>query len=152
MTKRKRTQKSKYKHQTTGDYCTCAAYVAEIMCIRNAENKNEGSLPYKFWNKKPWNWTFKCQVMIALRLLKKYDETALIKAIHSPRLSKIFSLNNKKVLPVLKKYQSIVEKESDKKQDLELKQNATHRKKTYGKQSQLNKLRSLDLDGKKDKG
>ena len=50
--KRKRTDKSKYKHESTGDHCTCAAYVAEIMCRKNAENKNEGSLPYKFWNKK----------------------------------------------------------------------------------------------------
>ena len=42
---RKRTEKSKYRHESTGDYCTCAAYVAEIMCKRNAENKNVGSLP-----------------------------------------------------------------------------------------------------------
>ena len=61
MQKRKRTAKSKYTHQPTGDYCTCAAYIAEVICIRNAEFKNEGSLPDKFWNKKPWNWTFKRQ-------------------------------------------------------------------------------------------
>ena len=31
MKKRKRTHKSKYKHETTGDHCTCAAYIAEII-------------------------------------------------------------------------------------------------------------------------
>ena len=52
MTKRKRTEKSKYKHQSTGDHCTCSSYLAELMCLRLAEYKNEGNLTYKFWNKK----------------------------------------------------------------------------------------------------
>ena len=152
MQKRQRTAKSKYKHQTTGDYCTCAAYVAETMCIRNAEFKNKGSLPYKFWNKKPWNWTFKRQLIIARDLLKKYDETVLVKAINTPECKRLFSLNNQRIKTAIKKHQKIFEKEVKTQQDLEVKQNALHRKKTYGKQSKLNKLRSLNLDGKKDKG
>ena len=151
MPKRKRTQKSKYKHQTTGDYCTCAAYVAEIMCIRNAEHKNEGSLPYKFWNKKPWNWTFKRQLMVARKLIKKYSETALIQAIHCHKLKSTFSLNNKRVLPVLKQCQKSIDKEQSKKQELNVKQNPVNRKKTYGKKSALNKLRSIDINAKKNK-
>ena len=43
---RKRTEKSKYKHQSTGEHCTCAAYIAEIMCMKYAQFKNKGSLPY----------------------------------------------------------------------------------------------------------
>ena len=81
--RRKRTDKSKYKHESTGDYCTCAAYVAEIMCKRNAENKNQGSLPYKFWNKKPWDWTFRKQLCAANNMIKRVSEEALVKAIHS---------------------------------------------------------------------
>ena len=152
MQKRKRTAKSKYKHQTTGDYCTCAAYIAEVMCIRNAEFKNEGSLPYKFWNKKPWNWTFKRQLIIARGLLKKYNETVLVKAINAPECKKIFSLNNQRIKTAIKKYQRIFEKESQTQEDLEVKQHAQHRKKTYVKQSKLNKLRSLNLDGKENEG
>ena len=68
--KRKRSNKSKYKHESTGDYCTCAQYVAAIMCQRNAERKNQGSLPYKFWNKKPWDWTYKKQLFVANKVLK----------------------------------------------------------------------------------
>ena len=96
MKKRKRTEKSKYKHQSTGEYCTCAAYVAEMMCMRNAENKNQGSLPYKFWSKKPWDWTFKRQMIAANRILKdhKISEQALVKAILSDDFKGIFSLNH----------------------------------------------------------
>ena len=94
MTKRKRSDKSKYKHESTGDYCTCAAYVAEIMCKRNAESKNVGSLPYKFWSKKPWDWTFKRQLFAANKLLNKYSEEALVKAINSSEFRGIFSLNH----------------------------------------------------------
>ena len=152
MEKRKRTEKSRYKHQTTGDYCTCAAYVAEIMCIRNSEYKNQGSLPYKFWNRKPWNWTFKRQLIIARGLLKKYSEATLVQTINLPSCKRIFSLNNRRIITALKKHSKLLTPKPNKQQDIKLKKDATHRKKTYGKQSKLNKLRSLDLDGKKDKG
>lgn len=147
--KRQRTEKSKYRHQSTGDYCTCAAYVAEIMCMRNAENKNQGSLPYKFWSKKPWDWTFKRQLFAARKLLKTFSEAALVKAIHSDEFRSIFSLNNPRALPIIKKYAKIVQEEQDKQQQLEVTENPIARKKTYGKKSSLNKLRSIE-SGKKD--
>lgn len=142
--KRKRTEKSKYQHQSTGDHCTCAAYVAEIMCLRNAEHKNQGSLPYKFWSKKPWNWTFKRQLMVAQNLLKTIPEAALVKAIHSDEFRGIFSLNNPRAMPIIKKYVKLYEEEKDKNQKLEIVEEPIARKKTYGKKSSLNKLRSLE--------
>jgi hypothetical protein len=148
MTKRKRTEKSKYKHQSTGDYCTCASYLAELMCLRLAEHKNEGKLGYKFWNKKPWDWTFKQQLFTANALIKKYGETAVVKAVISPYLSKVFSLKNKRVIPEIIKQSKILEENKESKQELEIKEKPTIRKKTYGKKSKLNKLRGLD--GKKE--
>lgn len=147
--KRKRTEKSKYKHQSTGDYCTCAAYIAEIMCMKNAENKNQGSLPYKFWSVKPWDWTFKRQLFCARKLLKTFSEKAMVKAIHSEEFKNIFSLNNPRVIPILNKYEKLVKQEEEKVQTLDVKEDASARKKTYGKASKLNKLRGLD-NGKKD--
>lgn len=148
--KRKRTEKSKYKHMSTGDHCTCAAYVAEILCIRKAEIENKGSLPYKFWNKKPWDWTFKRQLLVATNILKEYSEAALVKAIHSDEFKGIFSLNNPRALTIIKKYEKIIQEEIDKNQKLEVIEQAQTRKTTYGKKSSLNKLRSLEKDGKKD--
>jgi hypothetical protein len=148
MTKRKRTEKSKYKHQSTGDHCTCASYLAELMCLRLAEHKNEGKLGYKFWNKKPWDWTFKQQLFAANTLIKKYGESAVVKAVNSPYLSKVFSLKNKRVVPEINRQLKLIKDSEDKKQELDVKEQAKTRKKTYGKKSKLNKLRGLD--GKKE--
>ncbi len=148
MTKRKRTEKSKYKHQSTGDYCTCASYLAELMCLRLAEHKNEGKLGYKFWNKKPWDWTFKQQLFTANTLVKKYGESAVVKAVNSPYLSKVFSLKNKRVVPEINRQLKLIKDNEDKKQELDVKEEAKTRKKTYGKKSKLNKLRGLE--GKKE--
>ena len=149
MTKRKRTEKSKYKHTSTGDYCTCAAYLAEMMCLRLAEHKNEGNLTHKFWNKKPWDWTFKQQLFTANSLIKKYGELAVVKAVNSPLLSKVFSLKNKRVVPEIKRQLKIIEEQANKKQELDVKEKPTARKKSYGKKTGLNKLRGLK-DGKKE--
>jgi len=145
MKKRNRTNKSKYKHESTGDHCTCAAYVAEIMCRRNAENKNEGSLPFKFWNKKPWDWTFKRQLYVANKLLKTFPEEVLVRAIHSNEFRGIFSLNHPKTMGVLKKYQIVLnEEESRPKQEIKIKENAKNRKKSYGGKNILSKLRKIE--------
>lgn len=149
--KRQRSEKSKYKHASTGDHCTCAQYVAAIMCQRNAENKNEGSLPYKFWNKKPWDWTYKKQLWKANSILKDYSEEALVKAIESPEFKGIFSLNHPKVIGIIKKYEIEVEAQKSKpKQKIEVKKNATTRKKSYGGKNILNKLRKLENGEEKD--
>jgi len=149
MKKRKRTTKSKYKHESTGDYCTCAAYVAEIMCKRNAERKNQGSLPHKFWNKKPWDWTFKKQMFAANKILKeqKITEQALVKAIHSDEFKSIFSLNHPKALGIIRKYQLLLNEQTEKQQDVDVKHNASHQKKKYGRKNILDTLRNLE-DGK----
>ena len=150
MTKRKRTDKSKYKHKSTGDHCTCASYLAEMMCLRLAEHKNEGNLTYKFWNKKPWDWTFKQQLFTANSLIKKYGELAVVRAVNSPTLSKVFSLKNQRVVPEIKKQLKIIEEQSKNTQELDVKDKPESRKKSYGKKSGLNKLRGLN--GKKESG
>ena len=151
MSKRKRTEKSKYKHQSTGDHCTCAAYVAEIMCMKYAEYKNVGSLPFKFWSVKPWDWTFKKQLWAAREVIKNYGEEAVVRAVNSPEWGKIFSLKNKRAIPIIKKYSEIVKKEKEQEaQQLDVKEDAEARKKSFGKKSKLNKLRGLKFDGKED--
>ena len=148
MTKRKRTEKSKYKHQTTGDHCTCASYLAEMMCLRLAEYKNEGNLTYKFWNKKPWDWTFKQQMFTANSLIKTHGEKAVVRAVLQQK--SVFSLKNKRLISEIYKQAKLIEQEEKKpKQDLEIKKEAKTRKKSYGKKSGLNKLRGLD-NGKKE--
>lgn len=150
MKRRKRTEKSKYKHESTGDYCTCAQYVAAIMCQRNAENKNVGSLPHKFWNKKPWDWTYKKQLFRANQILKDFSEAALVKAVHSPEFKSIFSLNHPKVLGIIRRYELLLEEQEHSKQEIEVKENPKQRKKTFGRRNTLNRLRNIE-NGKEEK-
>lgn len=147
MIKRQRTEKSKYKHTTTGDHCTCAAYVAELMCLRIAAHRGVSGLPFKFWNTKTWSWTFKKQMMLANSLIKKYGEVALVKGIHSDKLKNIFSLNH----PIVEKTINAIKIDQDvilvpEKVEPTI---GTKRTSAFGKKSTLSKLR--DLDGKNKK-
>ena len=47
-----------------------------------------GSLPFKFWNKKPWDWTFKKQLFLANKLIKKYSEIIVVRAVNSEEFKK----------------------------------------------------------------
>ena len=107
--------------------------------------RNTGSLPYKFWNKKPWDWTYKKQLFKANSILKNYSEEALVKAIESPEFKGIFSLNHPKVIGIIKKYELQIEDQKSKpKQEIEVKKNAKTRKKSYGGKNLFNKLRKLE--------
>ena len=59
-----RTENSKYKSPSTGDFCTSAQYVAEIICQRQAKHEKAGTLPYKFWNKGKWKNIYVRQIII----------------------------------------------------------------------------------------
>ena len=152
MSKRRRSNKRKYKHESTGDYCTCAAYVAEIMCKKKAEFTNKGSLPYKFWNKPPWDWTFKRQMIAATKILKdhKISETALVKAINSKEFGTIFSLNHPKAMTIIKKYQLMEDNKPKHEQEIEHKENAKHRNKRFGKKKNIFK-RLKDIENGEEK-
>lgn len=150
MIKRERTEKSKYKHVTTGDYCTCAAYIAEAMCLRNAQYQGKSGLPYKFWSVKPWDWTFKRQLLLANKLIKEFGDVCVVKAINGPEFKYIFSLNNPKVKAILNKYKDFLDAApiTEQKLDVVVAEHVQSRKKTFGNKSTLNRLR--ELDGKKE--
>ena len=147
-----RSDKKKYKHISTGDYCTCNAYVAEVMCMKYAEFKNKGSLPFKFWNTKTWKWTYTKQLIKAGVLIKQYSETSVVKAINSSEFARkrIFSLNNKQVDRIITHYYKL-EKIAAEKAPTEIVpiiDKPQIRKSTYGKKTGLHKLRSKEKNGK----
>jgi hypothetical protein len=75
MSKR-RTELSKYKSPSTGDFCTPAQYVAEIICQRQAKHEKAGTLPYKFWNKGKWKSIYIRQIGLANKLIKEFGEVS----------------------------------------------------------------------------
>lgn len=142
----KRTDSSRYKSPSTGDYCTAAQYIAEMMCQRMAENSNEGSLAYKFWNTEKWKNTYSQQVILANRLLNDHDERAVLRALRNYRGSKIYSLRFPALADLIKIEQESLKKEDSSEQitiDFSS-DNSKRSQKPFGKKSKINKLRELD--------
>jgi hypothetical protein len=79
--------------------------------------------------------------------IKEYGEIAVVRAVNSQCLSKIFSLKHRKVLPEIKRQASLLE-EDKQKQSLDIVKDPKVRKGSYGKKSKLNKLRGIN--GKKE--
>ncbi len=90
MTQKKDNTK-KLKSISTGNLCSAAQYVAEMVCLRKAEKDNKGSLEYKFWNKSK-DKEYQTQVRAAHKLVKKYGEDALLKYINGPSGRNVYSL------------------------------------------------------------
>ena len=101
---KERSDRSKYTSPSTGEFCTCAQYVAELMCTRMAQRKNQGTQAYKFWTTDKWKKIYQFQVILANRLISKYSEIALVKAVQSRELSRAYSLRHPKVNDVVRKH------------------------------------------------
>jgi hypothetical protein len=150
MTK-ERTDKSRYVSPSTGEYCTCAQYIAEIMCTRMAQKENEGTQSYKFWNTKKWKKTYSFQVILANRLAATYSCAAIVKAINSKELSRAYSLRYPNIEAVIQKYQKIIESEKKDIAIIDIQETPKSRSSSYGKKSSLQRLRNIDGKEEKDK-
>lgn len=70
----------KYISPNSGQECTAAQYLAELMVTRQAQRKNV-DLPFKFWNIDKWKKPFKQEMFKAYALLKLYDEKVILNVI-----------------------------------------------------------------------
>ena len=135
-----------YKHKTTGQSCNAAQYIAEMVCLREAEKQNVGRPAYALWNTEKWKKKFQSQVTKAYQLLKKYHEKAIINALTSYKGKTIYSLRVKFLEDLITKEQ----KQLDKTDQREIKKIEYEDKsllspgKPYGKQSRISELRNLD--------
>ncbi|MQF98483.1 MAG: hypothetical protein FI729_03000 [SAR202 cluster bacterium] len=139
------TNNSRYKSPSTGDFITCAQYVAEVMCNRMAEKENIGSQAHKFWNLPKWKKHYQHQVVLANRLVKKYSEAAIVKAINSPECKRVYSLRYPALPKIIEKYEKIIKQQTS--QSATIRVEETSKPKTrrgYGKKTRLQKLRELD--------
>lgn len=132
-----------YKHKTTGQPCNSAQYIAEIVCLREAEKENVGRPAYALWNTDRWKKTYKGQVTKAYQLLKKYSDKAIINALNSQRGKRIYSLRVKNLEYLIKDAQKSLDKINP--SVTEYKDNTQSKPpKPYGQESTINKLRKLD--------
>ena len=132
-----------YKHKTTGQPCNSAQYIAEIVCLREAEKANVGRPAYALWNTEKWKKKYQSQVTKAYQLLKKYSDKAIINALNSPRGKSIYSLRVKNLEYLIKTSQKSLDKINP--SVIDYNDNTQSKPpKPYGQESIINKLRKLD--------
>ena len=118
---KQQSDKYRYKHIHTDEYCTFEAYIAELIVLRRAERLNLERPGYKFWTKgDPNHWLWMKQLNATRALVKKYSEKAVLAAVKSKDFERylLIGLQNGrgwKINPsfekIVDKYQKIVEKE-----------------------------------------
>ena len=83
----------RYKHQTTGEYCTSEAFIAEYLILRWTEEFKMEKPSYKFWTKgDKYHRPFMKNMKAAQGLLKKYDHATILAAIRSKHFEKIYHI------------------------------------------------------------
>ena len=135
-----------YKHKTTGQACNAAQYIAEMVCLREAEKQRVGRPAYALWNTDKWQKKFKSQVTKAYTLLKKYSDKAIINALNSYKGKNIYSLRVKLLETIIKKEQESIDKlEATEIKEVKYEDNTMQKpRKSFGKKSLFSKLENLD--------
>ena len=142
---RQRSEVSRFKSPSTGEYCTVAQYIAEILIQRKAEADNKGSLAYKFWNKtQKKNYTR--QVQAVSTLIGKFGESAVFDYIINTN-KRVYSASPKWVKEAVEKHKSVLDRRP--KQNIEVTEvsrdnTESQPRKTFGKKTLFSKLRSAD--------
>lgn len=94
------TEKSRYHSRYSEKYVHSAQYICELICEHKAQSMKK-ELPIRFWKLKEWAAYFRSQINTAHKLLKQYDEKAIIRALNSPKSRKTYSLRSPFLLPII---------------------------------------------------
>ena len=145
---KQRTDLSKYKSPSTGDFCTPAEYVAELICQKQAKHEKLGTLPYKFWNTPKWKKIYIRQVSLANKLIKEYGEEPVIKFVSSKAGSKTISLGARNVKSEIEKIKISLDNapKRDTIQTVETSQAVFTSRKTFGVKTLIQRLKEVEND------
>lgn len=134
-----------YKSPNSGEPCTVAQYIAEILCTKEAKKKGL-SLSYKFWNEDPWKKTYIKNIVAVNRMLKKYDAQVIFNALKRKELAWAYVLSGPKVNQILKEEQRKFDKEKTRQKEVLEFEDKTQQqpRKPRGSKNTISKLRELD--------
>jgi hypothetical protein len=96
---------SKYSN---GKEVSAAQYITELICENKAKQEKK-DLHFKFWTNKEWARFYRDQIATANKLVKKYNEQAIVKALKSKKAEKIYSLRAPHLPAIIEYEQSILE-------------------------------------------
>jgi len=99
---------SKYSN---GKDVSAAQYITEMICENRARMLKK-DLHYKFWSSKEWSKYYRNQIGSANKLLEKYTDTAIIKALKNSAASKIYSLRAPHLIPIIEQEQKILDSQN----------------------------------------
>lgn len=142
---KKQTKKSRYKSRYSPQgWVHAGQYITELICEKKAKvDKKE--LPLRFWKLDEWNKFYRYQIMLANRLVKKYNEHAIVSALLDNRTWKTYSLRSPFLIRIIEEYEEKIE--LAKKISKQVEYDFTP-KKTYdsanNKKSIISKLKELD--------
>lgn len=101
----KQTNKSRYPSLYSQDkFVTASQYIIELVCEKKAQLEKT-DLPPQFWKLPAWQAFYKSQLRMCHKLLKEYDEKAVIKALRNKRAYKIKSLFAPWLVDIIKEEQ-----------------------------------------------
>ncbi|MFM7796446.1 MAG: hypothetical protein ACKO7N_06755 [Candidatus Nitrosotenuis sp.] len=99
---------SKYSN---GKDVSAAQYITELICEKMAKRQKR-DLHYRFWVSPEWEKYYRDQIASAHKLLKKYSDTAIVRALNNPRTEKIYSLRAPHLPPIIEQEQKKLESEN----------------------------------------
>jgi len=142
MASKNQTDKSRYPSMySPGGFVTAAQYIIERVCEKKAQNEGK-DLPVKFWNNPEWAKYYKGQLRKCHSLLKKYDATAIVKALRDRRTYTVYSLFAPWLIPVIEEYQKELDAEVRVAPEVDRKEEKKTR--TKPKKTKLSALRELN--------
>lgn len=104
---KERSEASKYHSRYSEGWVSASQYIVELICEKKARLANK-DLPVRFWKLKEWASFFRSQIGTANKLLKKYDEKAIIRALKDKKAFRIYSLRAPHLLPIIESEQKKV--------------------------------------------
>ncbi len=100
------TEKSRYPSRYGGEnnFVTGAQYIIELICEKKAR-LDKRTLPLKFWKHKDWANFYKRWLRQVHKLLKSFDERAIINALKSKESGMRWSLHTEYMKELVEKEQ-----------------------------------------------
>ena len=131
---------SKYSN---GKEVSAAQYITEIICEKWAK-KNKKDVHYRFWLSPEWGKYYRNQIPSAHALLKKYSDSAIVKALNNPKSEKIYSLRAPHLPAIIEEEQKILDQQNKELSIVLERNNTTFSKAKPNSKNIVSKLKDLD--------
>jgi hypothetical protein len=98
--------KKKYPSKySNGKEVSAAQYITELICEKRAKIIKK-DLHHKFWLNKEWAAFYRNQIGSAYKLLKKYSDNAIVRALNNSKAEKIYSLRAPHLIAIIEAEQA----------------------------------------------